>query len=58
MIGVTILNEIAINAVSLFCRREFKTFEYKETAINYLLSAESAPHAGRFPDVFPSQRCA
>ena len=40
MVGVTRLNEIAINAVSLFSKREFRAFEYEETAINYLTSAE------------------
>ncbi|PLY02266.1 MAG: hypothetical protein C0624_09025 [Desulfuromonas sp.] len=44
MVGVTKLNEIAINAVSLFSKREFKVFEYEQTAINYLQSAEIGAH--------------
>jgi len=40
VVGVTGLYEIALNAVSLFSKREFKLYAYTETAINYLLSAE------------------
>lgn len=40
VVGVTGVYEIAMNAVSLFSKREFKLYEYKETAINYLLSDE------------------
>lgn len=40
VVGVTGIYEIAMNAVSLFSKREFKFYEYEQTAINYLLSDE------------------
>lgn len=40
VVGVTGIYEIAMNAVCLFSKREFKFYEFEETAINYLLSDE------------------
>jgi len=40
VVGANGIYEIAMNAVSLFSRREFKTFEFEKTAIDYLTSAE------------------
>jgi len=45
VVGVAGVYEIAMNAVSLFSKREFRFFEFEETAISYLLSSEiGVPH--------------
>lgn len=47
VVGVSGIYEIALNAVSLFSKREFKLYRYEETAINYLLSDEIGHVHGR-----------
>jgi len=47
VVGVSGIYEIALNAVSLYSKRDFKLYTYEETAISYLLSDEIGLSQGR-----------